>query len=111
MTTATLEGKTVDSKKNRTSPIPHVMRDKVEAILNENLSFMDSPVYRRKDIEHELFDVEQAELPPTSWYQPTRDDAVSHTETPPQLMSGAEERAMFYRFNYTKKRLSQLKRK
>ena len=111
MTTATLEGKTVESKKNRGSAVPHAMRDKVETLLKENFAFMDSPVFRHKDIEHELFDAEQPELPPTSWYQPTRDDAVSHAEAPPQLMSSAEERAMFYRFNYTKKRLSQLKRK
>jgi RNA polymerase primary sigma factor len=110
MTTATLDVKTSDQKKIRSSAIPRPLRDRVETLLKENYAFMDSPVFRHKDIHHELFSAAQPELPPTSWYQPTRDDAVDHADAPPQLMSSAEERAMFYRFNYCKKRLSQLKR-
>jgi RNA polymerase sigma factor (sigma-70 family) len=88
------------------------MRLRVETLLNENFKFMDSPVYRRKYIEKELFAPDsEKQLPLTDWYQPTRDDVTDAVTATPQLMSAAEERLMFYRFNYCKMKLSQLKRK
>jgi RNA polymerase sigma factor (sigma-70 family) len=84
----------------------------VESLLNENYKFMDSPMYRRKHVEADLFNFEvEPELPKTSWYQPTRDEGLDQAITgAPQLMSAAEERLMFYRFNYCKLRLARLKR-
>jgi RNA polymerase sigma factor (sigma-70 family) len=69
-------------------------------------------MFRRKDVEKDLFNFEtEPELPRTSWYQPTRDDIANAAITgAPQLMSAAEERQMFYRFNYCKLRLGRLKR-
>jgi RNA polymerase primary sigma factor len=96
----------------RPSPIPRALRQRVETLLIENYKFMDSPVFRRKGVEKDLFNFEtEPELPLTSWYQPTRDESVDQAITgAPQLMSTAEERLMFYRFNYCKRKLSQLKR-
>jgi len=97
----------------RKSRIPTGVREKVEALLLETYKFMDSPVYRRKGVEKELFSFEsgEPELPLTSWYQPTREETVDQAITgAPQLMSAAEERLMFYRFNYCKVKLSRLKR-
>ncbi len=96
------------------SPIPRSLRARAEALLEENYAFMDSPLYRRKHVETELFTEDaEAALPLTSWYQPTRDDAFENglTAGAPQLMKPAEERLMFYRFNYAKMRLSQMQRK
>jgi RNA polymerase primary sigma factor len=96
------------------SPIPRALRERAEGLLAENYAFMDSPLFRRKNVETELFtDDAEAALPLTSWYQPTRDDAFENglTAGAPQLMKPAEERLMFYRFNYAKMRLSQLQRK
>jgi len=96
------------------SPIPRALRERAEALLAENYAFMDSPLFRRKNVEIELFTEDaEAALPLTSWYQPTRDDAFENglTAGAPQLMKPAEERLMFYRFNYAKMRLSQLQRK
>ena len=92
--------------------IPRALRQKVEALLLESYAFMDSPVFRRKEIERDLFDFEQEpQLPLVSWYQPTRDEAVDQTiAAAPQLMKGAEERLMFLRFNYCKLRLCKLQR-
>jgi RNA polymerase sigma factor (sigma-70 family) len=97
----------------RNAPIPRAMRERVELLLQENYKFMDSPVYRRKGIEHELFQTEtEPVLPLTSWYQPTRDDESGQsTNGAPQLMSAAEERLMFYRFNFCKAKLGRIKRK
>ena len=94
--------------------VPRVLRARVEPLLLENYAFMDSPVFRRRAIERELFTFDEGEpaLPLTAWYQPTRDEALEvGFGGAPQLMKGPEERLMFLRFNYSKKRLSQLQRK
>src|SRR5579863_1697074 len=96
----------------RPRPIPRATRQKVEVLLEESYAFMDSPIFRRKNIEAELFDFEtEPQLPLVSWYQPTRDEAVDETmAAAPQLMKGPEERLMFLRFNYSKLRLGKLQR-
>jgi RNA polymerase primary sigma factor len=103
------------NQEKRHAPVPKALRARVEALLNENYAFMDSPMFRRKNIERELFTFEEnhePELPMTSWYQPTRDEVLDVNVTgAPQLMSAAEERLMFQRFNYSKLRLSRLQRK
>src|SRR5580700_5159766 len=96
-------------KQRRSSPVPRELRERVMTLLNENFSYMDSPTFRRKYVEEELFTEDaERELPLTSWYQPTRDDITGLAATPPQLMKAPEERLMFLRFNYCKKRLSAL---
>ena len=81
-------------------------------LVEENYSYMDSPTFRHKRVEEELFtDDAERELPLTSWYQPTRDDLAGlGNGSPPQLMKGPEERLMFLRFNYCKKRLASLQK-
>ena len=103
---------TASMAKSRATPIPRAMRQKVEELLGESYAFMDSPIFRRKNIENELFDFEtEPQLPMVSWYQPTRDEAVDETmSAAPQLMKAAEERIMFLRFNYSKLRLCKLQR-
>jgi RNA polymerase sigma factor (sigma-70 family) len=75
---------------------------------------MDSPVFKQRNIEKELFsfhDGVEPQLPMTAWYQPTRDDALdAATVGAPQLMKTAEEQLMFRRFNYAKRKLSQLQK-
>jgi RNA polymerase sigma factor (sigma-70 family) len=96
----------------RGAGVSRAVREQVEALLDGNYKFMGSAIFRRKHIEQELFnfDVEPA-LPMTSWYQPTRDEGMDQAVTgAPQLMNAAEERLMFYRFNYCKVRLARLKR-
>jgi len=95
--------------------MPVALRRRAEALLAESYAFMDSPVFRRKGIEAELFTFEldiEPSLPMTSWYQPTREDALDgSTHGSPQLMKTPEERMMFLRFNYAKRKLSQLQSK
>jgi RNA polymerase sigma factor (sigma-70 family) len=98
-------------KARRALPIPRTMRDQVAQLLDENFAYMDSPTFRHKYVEKELFTEDaQKELPLTSWYQPTRDDVADLPGSPPQLMKGPEERLMFLRFNYCKKRLLHLQK-
>jgi len=88
------------------------MRERIGRLLEENYNYMDSSAFRRKRIEAELFTEDaERELPLTSWYQPTRDDVADFgSGSPPQLMKGPEERLMFLRFNFCKKRLSILQK-
>src|SRR4028118_565539 len=100
------------STPTRAEPIPRVMRAKVEALLEENYAFMDSPIFKQRNLEKSLFAFEERDgvepaLPLTSWYQPTRDEAIDETMShAPQLMKGAEEKLMFLRFNFCKPRLT-----
>jgi len=111
MATATL----VKKNSKRISPLPRALRARAEGLLSENYSYMDSPIFRRKNIEHDLFTFEadqEPALPMTTWYQPTRDEVLDAATTgAPQLMKGEEERTMFLRFNYAKLRLSRLQKK
>jgi RNA polymerase primary sigma factor len=107
--------RTATTRPSRAPRVPRALRQRVEHLLDESYDFMDSPKFRRKNIERDLFTFEQdlePALPLTSWYQPTRDDALNVEITgAPQLMKPAEEQLMFLRFNYAKKRLSQLQRR
>ena len=87
---------------------------RVEELLAASYAYMDSPIFAQKNIERELFtfdEDEEPKLPMTSWYQPTREDLEGKQAATPQLMSTAEERLMFLRFNYAKRKLTLLQKK
>ena len=66
---------------------------------------MDSPIFKGKNIEKELFAEPLPELPMVAWYAPTRDDVNAAATGTPQLMKTPEEQLMFRRFNYAKRKL------
>src|SRR5258705_3942643 len=100
------------SKKVRKERVPKALREQVDRLLLENFAFMDSPVFRRKPIERDLLEgAAEPQLPPTAWYQPTWQDLEGVGSNSPKLMKAPEERLMFLRFNYAKRRLSDLKKK
>ena len=100
----------------RQKPVPRALRERAEQILAENYAFMDSPVFKQRSLERQLFafeehDGEEPALPLTSWYQPTRDDVLdSAIVGAPQLMKGPEEKLMFLRFNFSKRKLTALQK-
>jgi RNA polymerase primary sigma factor len=93
-------------------PVPRAMRKRVEALLLENYAFMDSVMFKQRGIEKELFSFDhEPELPLTTWYQPTRDEAIDQAmASTPTLMKPAEERTMFLRFNFCKRKLLALQK-
>ncbi len=96
----------------RAAPVPRLMRARIETLLPENYAFMDSPSFKERGIEKVLFgENHEPVLPLTSWYAPTRDEAVEGSTSSPTLMKPAEEKTMFLRFNYSKCKLSKLKAK
>ena len=96
----------------QSTTVPRAMRQKVEEILKESYAFMDTPLFARKEIEEELYNFDkEPQLPMTAWYQPTRDEVIDQAiQGAPQLMTAAEERMMFLRFNYSKLRLCKLQK-
>ncbi|HYO09777.1 MAG TPA: sigma-70 family RNA polymerase sigma factor [Tepidisphaeraceae bacterium] len=98
----------------RAKPIPRVLRERAEALLLENYAFMDSPTFKQRGIEKQLFNFDGGEEPPlpmTSWYQPTREEIADQLRGTPQLMKGAEEKLMFQRFNFCKRKLCALQKR
>ena len=92
--------------------VSRAVAKRVEELLAGNYAFMDSPIFAQKNIEKELFTFdEEPQLPKTSWYQPTREDLEGKHAATPQLMTTAEERLMFLRFNYAKRKLTLLQKK
>jgi RNA polymerase primary sigma factor len=96
--------------------LPRAMREQVEQILAESYDYMDSPVFRKRSTERELFDSVDGQLsaeptlPPTAWYQPTFQDLENATAESPKLMSAKEEVLMFRRFNFAKRKLGLLQK-
>ena len=108
----TMSVKTRSTRKAVTAgkAVPKTVRDQVEQLLAADFSYMDSPVFRKKNIERELFEQEnEPELPPTRWYQPTATELEDGLTNSPKLMSASEEKLMFLRFNYAKRKLGKLK--
>jgi RNA polymerase sigma factor (sigma-70 family) len=93
--------------------VPKAVAARVEELLAVPYAFMDSPIFKNRAIEKELFTFEEEpKLPLTSWYQPTREDPDGEKQfATPQLMSASEEKLMFLRFNYAKRKLISLQKK
>lgn len=90
--------------------VPRALRQRAEQYLAGSYAFMDSPLFKQRGVEKELFTFDkEPSLPMTSWYQPTREDLLNSAITgAPQLMSASEEKLMFLRFNFAKRKLTLL---
>ena len=93
--------------------VPRALRKRAEGYLALSYAFMDSPIFAQRGMEKELFTFDrEPQLPLTSWYQPTREDLLNSAITgAPQLMSASEEKLMFLRFNFAKRKLGLLQAK
>lgn len=99
-------------KTAKTVRVSKALRAQVEPLLAIEYAYMDSPLFRQRGVEKQLFAVELPELPMVAWYAPTRDEASENTPArTPQLMNTAEEQLMFRRFNYAKRKCKLLKKK
>jgi RNA polymerase primary sigma factor len=100
------------SATSRKGSVSKAVAKRVEELLAGNYAYMDSPLFAQKNIEKELFTFDQEpKLPMTSWYQPTREDLEGQHVSTPQLMTAAEEKLMFLRFNFAKRKLTLLQKK
>jgi len=113
LATMTTTKKAISKAVPRQKPVPRALRARAEQILAENYPFMDSETFKQRGLEQSLFDFETGEpqLPMTSWYQPTREEIADQLKGTPQLMKGPEEKLMFLRFNFAKRKLQKLQAK
>ncbi len=89
-----------------------------ERLLNQILSyeqdFIDSPAFYEKDAEKKIYDeAPPIPLPDTSWYHPVMDDLSSaRTRTVKSaqqvILTGAQEKVLFHKFNYARYRVWKL---
>lgn len=91
--------------------IPRELRARADEIIATEIAFMDSPLFKQKNVEKTLFSDEVPSLPRVSWYQPTREELTDALRSTPQLMNAAEERLQFARFNFAKRKVLLLKKK
>ena len=101
----------VKAKKTGARRVSRELRSRVEPLLEIEYAYMDSVFFRQRNAETQLFNIELPPLPLVAWYQPTRDDIAELTKSTPQLMKTPEERLMFLRFNFSKRKLKMLKKK
>jgi RNA polymerase primary sigma factor len=87
-----------------------------EALLKELLAkpidYIDSDVFRQPDAERYVYGLDDVERPDVSWYRPLMEDLIpsrGRVDTPRQgksvLLSGAQERILFLKFNYARFRM------
>jgi RNA polymerase primary sigma factor len=87
-------------------------KERALALVQLDYAYMDSPIFKQKGIEKQLFpETDLPALPMVGWYQPTREDVGTELSGAPQLMSAAEERTQFLRFNFAKRKLKLTKKK
>jgi RNA polymerase sigma factor (sigma-70 family) len=95
----------------RLAPLPRGLRARAEAVLAGKYDYMDSPVFKKAGIENELFGEVLPELPQVTWYQPTREELGDKLQGTPKLMTVSEERLMFQRYNFAKRKLGLLQKR
>jgi RNA polymerase sigma factor (sigma-70 family) len=83
-------------------------------IMSGEQDFIDSPAFYEKGAEKKIYDeAPDIQKPDTSWYHPVMDDLSStkgRTVKSSQqvILTGAEERVLFYQFNYARYRVWKL---
>lgn len=90
----------------RTRSLSRTLKDKVTAIIAGDYSYIESRHFSRPSIGEELFRDSMPGLPSAEWYRPTLDPEENKYRV--TKMTDDEERMMFLRLNYAKKRLCSL---
>jgi RNA polymerase primary sigma factor len=85
----------------------------MKLILESDYEFVDHESFHKPDASVQIFDKAPAiRQPDTSWYHPLVDsvtDATSMNSVGRVLLTGAEERALFLQFNYSRFMVTQIK--
>ncbi len=84
-------------------------------LLNKEQDFIDSPAFYEKNAEDLIYEeAPEVQKPDTTWYHPVMDDLSSSRttrtvkSTQQVILTGAEERVLFYQFNYARYRVWKL---
>ena len=81
-------------------------------LLEKEIDFTDAPIFQQEDAERTIFGLDEVERPDVTWYRPLMDDLIptrSRTDAPRSgksvLLTGAQERILFLKFNYARFRM------
>jgi len=86
----------------------------LKRLLGKPQDFIDSPAFYEENAEQKIYDeAPDIRKPDTSWYHPVMDDlspSKNRVEKTSEqvLLTAAEERVLFYQFNYARYRVSKL---
>lgn len=86
---------------------------RLRRILTQKYDCVINPVFWRRDAQHKLFDIAPTVArPDTSWYHLVMDSDKEFGSSPRRtstLLTAAEERALFYQYNYCRYKVCKLK--
>ena len=78
-------------------------------LLEKEIDFTDANIFHQDDAEATIFGLDEVEKPDVSWYRQLMDDLIparGRIETPRSgksvLLTGAQERILFLKFNYSR---------
>ncbi len=84
-------------------------------LLSDEQDFIDSPEFYETESENQIYaEAPDIQKPDTTWYHPVMDDLSSSRSnrtvksTQQVILTGAEERVLFYQFNYARYRVWKL---
>ena len=86
----------------------------LKRLMSKPQDFIDSPSFYEKDAQKKIYDeAPSIRKPDTSWYHPVMDDLTPgrgriEKSSDQVLLTAAEERVLFYQFNYSRCRILQL---
>jgi len=90
----------------------------LKRLLSSEQDFIDSPAFYEKDASTSIYDeAPDIQKPDTTWYHPVMDDLGSTTRTrtiksaQQVILTGAEEKVLFYQFNYARCQVNLLQKK
>lgn len=87
----------------------------LKELLAKPIDYIDSEVFRQPDAEAYVYGLDEVERPDVTWYRPLMEDLIptrGRSDAPRQgkqvLLSGAQERILFLKFNYARFRMREL---
>ena len=80
-------------------------------LLVKEQDFIDSEAFYEDNAEENIYSQPDPPMPDTTWYHPVMDDISSHTRTrtvkstQQVILTGAQEKILFHKFNYARYRI------
>jgi RNA polymerase primary sigma factor len=92
---------------------------RLNEILSEPMDYIDHPEYHVQGAEERIYGFAEIERPDVTWYRPLMDDFISArnrgTRSPKSqssiLLTGAQERILFMKYNYARFQVSEIQQK
>ena len=96
-------------------PLSRREERKLTAVLAKTIDYIDSEVFREAGAERDVYGLDEVERPDVSWYRPLMEDLIpsrGRLDTPRQgksvLLTAAQERILFLKFNYARFRMREI---